>query len=125
MRRVSGCTLCTLYFVNSGEVASDEMLLITLLLMSLLLMMCLQEHFLQTRFFTRISFNKIPLLFDLFNQNLYEYYFDYDPVHLKKCLAYPIEKHPLFQQLSDLVVLILVVLSKQYIFFLIQSTHWF
>ena len=32
VRRVSGCTLCTLYFVNSGEVASDEMLLITLLL---------------------------------------------------------------------------------------------
>ena len=86
MRRVSGCTLRTLYFVNSGEVASGEMLLITLLLMSLLLMTCLQERFLQTRFFRRISsdaylrmhlpdalsFNKIPLLFDLFNQNLYE-----------------------------------------------------
>jgi len=77
MRRVSGCTLRTLYFVNSGEVASDEMLLITLLLMSFLLMTCLQERFLQTRFFRRISsdalsFNKIPLLFDLFNQNLYE-----------------------------------------------------
>ena len=81
MRRVSGCTLRKLYFVNSGEVASDEMLLITLLLMT-----CLQERFLQTRFFRRISsdaylsdaflsdalsFNKIPLLFDLFNQNLY------------------------------------------------------
>ena len=81
MRRVSGCTLRTLYFVNCGEVASDEMLLITLLLMT-----CLQERFLQTRFFRRISsdaylsdaflsdalsFNKIPLLFDLFNQNLY------------------------------------------------------
>ena len=86
VRRVSGCTLRTLYFVNSGEVASGEMLLITLLLMSLLLMTCLQERFLQTRFFRRISsdaylrmhlpdalsFNKIPLLFDLFNQNLYE-----------------------------------------------------
>ena len=49
-RRVSGCTLRTLYFVNSGEVASDEMLLITLLLMT-----CLQERFLQTRFFRQIS----------------------------------------------------------------------
>ena len=87
MRRVSGCTLRTLYFVNSGEVASDEILLITLLLMSLLLMTCLQERFLQTRFFTRISFNKIALLFVLFNKNLYEYYFDCDPVHLNKCLA--------------------------------------
>jgi len=76
-RRVSRCTLRTLYFVNSGEVASGEMLL-----MSLLLMTCLLERFLQTRFFSRISsdaflpdalsFNKIPLLFDLFNQNLYE-----------------------------------------------------
>ena len=60
MRRVSGRTLRTLYFVSSGEVASDEMLLITLLLMT-----CLQERFLQTRFFRRISsdalsFNKIP-----------------------------------------------------------------
>ena len=87
MHRVNGCTLRTLYFVNSGEVASDEMLLITLLLMTLLLMTlllmtCLQERFLQTRFFRRISsdaflsdalsFNKIPLLFDLFNQNIYE-----------------------------------------------------
>jgi len=87
VRRVSGRTLRTLYFVNSSEVASDEMLLITFLLMTLLLMTCLQEHFLQTRFFRRISsdaylsdaflsdalsFNKIPLLFDLFNQNLYE-----------------------------------------------------
>ena len=77
VRRVSARTLRTLYFVNSGEVASDEMLLITLLLMT-----CLQERFLQTRFFRRISsdaflpdalsFSKIPLLFDLFNQNLYE-----------------------------------------------------
>jgi len=55
MRTVSGCTLRTLYFVNSGEVASGEMLLITLLLMTLLLMMCLQELFLQTRFFRRTS----------------------------------------------------------------------
>ena len=45
----------TLYFVNSGEVASDEMLLITLLLMTLLLMTCLQELFLQTRFSRRTS----------------------------------------------------------------------
>jgi len=28
--RVRGCTLRTLYFVNSGEVASGEMLLITI-----------------------------------------------------------------------------------------------
>ena len=28
---------------------------------------------------------------DLFNQNLYEYNFDYDPVHLNKYLAYPID----------------------------------
>jgi len=55
MRIVSGRTLRTLYFVNSGEVASDEMLLITLLLTTLLLMTCLQELFLQTRFFRRIS----------------------------------------------------------------------
>ena len=45
VRRVSGRTLRTLYLVDSGEVASDEMLLITLLLMT-----CLQ-----TRFFRRIS----------------------------------------------------------------------
>jgi len=50
--RVSGCTLRTLYFVNSREVASGEMHL-----MSLLLMTCLQERFLQTRFFKRISSN--------------------------------------------------------------------
>jgi len=55
VRRVSGRTLRTLYFVNSGEVASDGMLLITLLLMTLLLMACLQERFLQTHFFKRIS----------------------------------------------------------------------
>jgi len=60
MPRVSGCTLRTLYFVNSGEVASDEMLLITLLLMTLLLMTlllitCLQERFLHTHFFIRFS----------------------------------------------------------------------
>jgi len=30
MLRVRGCTLRTLYFVNSGEVASGEMLLITI-----------------------------------------------------------------------------------------------
>jgi len=42
VRRVSDRTL---YFVNSGEVASDEMLLMT----------CLQERFLQTRFFRHIS----------------------------------------------------------------------
>jgi len=55
VRRVSGRIVRTLYFVNSGEVASGEMLLITLLLMSLLLMTCLQERFLHTRFYRRIS----------------------------------------------------------------------
>jgi len=64
MRRVNGCTLRTLYFVNPGEVASDEMLLITLLLMTLLLMTlllmtCLQERFLQTYFFRRVSLDAI------------------------------------------------------------------
>jgi len=71
-----------LYFVNSGEVASGEMLLMTI---------ASDDHasddvssgaLLQTHFFRRISSdaffktlyasNKIPLLFDLFNQNLYE-----------------------------------------------------
>jgi len=61
VRTVSGCTLRTLYFVNSGEVASGEMLLITLLLMTLLLMTCLQELFLQTRFFRRISSRRSKL----------------------------------------------------------------
>jgi len=50
VRRVNGCTLRTLYFINSGEVASDAMLLITLFLMT-----CVQELFFQTRFFRRIS----------------------------------------------------------------------
>jgi len=76
MRRVSGCTLRTLYFVNSVK------LLVKWLLMTLLLMTCLQECFLQTHYFRHIFFRhnsfrrfklqKIPLLFDLFNQNLYE-----------------------------------------------------
>jgi len=60
---------------------------------------------LQTRFFRRSSsdtfFRRIlPNAFklqmnsfalDLLNQNLYEYIFDHDPVHLNKCLAYPID----------------------------------
>jgi len=59
--RVSGRTLRTLSFVNSGEVASDEICFWwSLLLMTLLLMTCLQEPFfgpvssdalLQTHFF--------------------------------------------------------------------------
>jgi len=74
MRRVSGCTLHTLYFVNSGEVASDEMLLITLLLMTLLLMTlllmtCLQERFLQTRFFIYFSLDAILSDALSFNKN--------------------------------------------------------
>ena len=79
MRRVSGCTLSTLYFVNSGEVASDEMLLITLLLMTLLLMTCLQERFLQTRFYRRISSDAI--LSDAILSDALSF----------KCLAYPID----------------------------------
>jgi len=76
-----------------------------MLLMTLLLMTCLQELFfrpvssdavLQTRssdaFFQmlfKLQLNSFAL--DLFNQNLYEYIFDHDPVHLNKCLAYPID----------------------------------
>ena len=57
---------------------------------------------LQTRFFRRSSSDaffrrilpdafKLQIYLDLFNQNLYGYIFDYDPVHLNKCLAYPID----------------------------------
>ena len=60
---------------------------------------------LQTRFFRRCSsdtfFRRIlpdafklqmnSFALDLLNQNLYEYIFDHDPVHLNKCLAYPID----------------------------------
>jgi len=60
---------------------------------------------LQTRFFRRSSsdafFRRIlpdairlqmnSFALDLLNQNLYEYIFDHDPVHLNKCLAYPID----------------------------------
>jgi len=64
VRRDSGCTLRTLYFVNSGEVASDEMLLITLLLMT-----CLQERFLQTRFFRRNFFRRISFRCNSFRRS--------------------------------------------------------
>jgi len=85
--RVRGCTLRTLYFVNSGEVASGEMLLITIASDDLASDdvssgALSSDSFLQMQFFRRISSdaffqtlyasNKIPLLFDLFNQNLYE-----------------------------------------------------
>ena len=73
MRRVSVCTLRTLYFVNSGEVASNEMLLITLLLMTFLQERISSDAYLCDAFLSdALSFNKIPLLFDLFIQNLYE-----------------------------------------------------
>jgi len=60
----------------------------------------LQTHFFRRSssdaFFRRIlpdafklQMNSIAL--DLLNQNLYEYIFDYEPVHLNKCLAYPID----------------------------------
>ena len=60
---------------------------------------------LQTRFFRRTSSDAFfrcifpdafklrinSFALDLFNQNLYEYIFDHDPVHLNKYLAYPID----------------------------------
>jgi len=47
---------------------------------------------LQTRFFRRILSDAFKLqmnsfALDLLNQNLYEYIFDHDPVHLKKCFS--------------------------------------
>jgi len=69
--RVRGCTLRTMFFVNSGEVASDEICFWwPLLLMTLLLMTCLQELFFrpvasdavfQTHFFRRILPNASKL----------------------------------------------------------------
>ena len=64
MRRVSGRTLRTPYFVNSGEVASDEMLLITLddLASDDMSSGALSsDAFLQTLFFRRISFRRFKL----------------------------------------------------------------
>jgi len=68
--------------VNSGEVASGEMLLMTIASDDLASDDVSSGALLQTRFFRRTSSdacfqtlyasNKIPLLFDLFNQNLYE-----------------------------------------------------
>ena len=82
MRRVSGCTLRTLYFVNSGEVASGEMLLMTIASDDLTSDDVSSGALLQTRFFRCISSdaffqtlytsNKIPVLLNLFNQNLCE-----------------------------------------------------
>jgi len=59
VRRVSGCTLRTLYFVNSGEVASGEMLLITIASDDLASDdvssgALSSDSFLQTHFFRRI-----------------------------------------------------------------------
>jgi len=69
-------------FVNSGEIASGEMLLMTIASDDLASDDVSSGALLQTRFFRRISSdaffqtlyasNKSPLLFDLFNQNLYE-----------------------------------------------------
>jgi len=76
-----------LYFVNSGEVASGEMLLMTIAFDDLASDDVSSGALLQTRFFRRTSSNaflqthssrrflasnKIPLLLNLFNQNLYE-----------------------------------------------------
>jgi len=68
--------------VNSGEVASGEMLLMTIASDDLASDDVSSRALLQTHFFRRISSdaffqtlyasNKIPLLFDLFNQNPYE-----------------------------------------------------
>ena len=60
MLRVSGCTLRTLYFVNSGEVASGEMLMITIAYDDLasddVSSGALSSNlFLQTQFFRRFS----------------------------------------------------------------------
>jgi len=55
MVRVCGCTLRTLYFVNSGEVASGEMLLITIASDDVSSGALSSDSFLQTQFFRRIS----------------------------------------------------------------------
>jgi len=75
--RVSGRTLRTLYFVNSGEVASNNLASDDLASDDVSSGALSSDSFLQTHIFRCISsdalnFNKIPLLFDLFNQNLYE-----------------------------------------------------
>ena len=66
----------------------------------LFLMTCLQELFfrlvssdalLQTHSSDAFKLQINSFALDLFNQNLYEYIFDHDPVHLNKCLAYPID----------------------------------
>ena len=54
MLRVRGCTLRTLYFVNSGEVASDEMLLMTIASDDVSSGALSSDSFLQTHFFRRI-----------------------------------------------------------------------
>jgi len=54
MLRVRGCTLCTLYFVNSGEVASGEMLLTTIASDDVSSGTLSSDSFLQTHFFRRI-----------------------------------------------------------------------
>jgi len=51
--RVSGCTLRTLYFVNSGEVASGEMFLITIASDDVSSGALSSDSFLQTHFFRR------------------------------------------------------------------------
>ena len=53
MLRVSGCTLRTLYFVNSGEVASGEMFLITIASDDVSSGALSSDSFLQTHFFRR------------------------------------------------------------------------
>jgi len=72
VRRVSGCTLRTLYFVNSGEVASDNLSSDDVSLGALSSDSLFQTHIFRCISSDALSFNKIPLLFDLFNHNLYE-----------------------------------------------------
>ena len=56
VRRVSGRTVRTLYFVNSGEVASDNLASDDVSLGALS-----SDSFLQTHFFRRISFRRTKL----------------------------------------------------------------
>jgi len=106
MCRVSGRTLRTPYFVNSGEVASDEMLLISIVSDDLASDDMSSGALPQTRFFRRTSsdaffqthffrcsklqytsFCSLTCSIKIFvNSTLI-----IDPVHLSKCLAYPID----------------------------------
>jgi len=103
--RVSGRTLRTLSFVNSDEGSFWWNMLLMVIASDDLSFWCpsfwwhvfrcsSSDSFLQTQFFRRILPDAFKLqmnsfALDLLNQNLYEYIFNHDPVHLNKCLAYP------------------------------------